>query len=177
MSYPPHGLTPEDLGLDSTIPNVEKAVDRAVAYARREAGWHIFPVIESDELTVDGEGGLVLTLPTLHMTDVVELTENGHVLDPDRYEWSESGDLKRVGGGWTTRWRGITATITHGYDLEDADLADLLGAIAAAVGVAASNPMGIPEVIGPYQLTGDMSRCWIGDSQTTLSRFVLPWSA
>ena len=71
----------------------------------------------------------------------------------------------------------MTVELKHGYDLESADLADLLGAIAGAVGVQAANPLGIPEVIGPYQLTGDMSQAWIGDGRTTLSRFCLPWSA
>ncbi|UTN93299.1 head-to-tail adaptor [Gordonia phage Widow] len=176
MSYPPHGLTPAALGLDSSIPNVEKAVDRAVAFARREAGWHIFPEV-TETLTLDGEGGSVLTLPSLHVTELLAVTENGSALDEAAYEWSATGDLKRRGRCWTTRWRGVTVELKHGYDLESADLADLLGAIAGAVGVQAANPLGIPEVIGPYQLTGDMSQAWIGDGRTTLSRFCLPWSA
>ena len=176
MSYPPHGLTPEALGLDPSILNVGKAVDRAVAYARRQAGWHIFPVV-SETLTVDGEGGAVLTLPTLHLVGLDNIVENGLTLDETGYEWSASGDVKRVGRCWTTHWRGLDVTLTHGYALDDDDLADLLGAIAGAVSMEASSPLGIPEVIGPYQLTGDRSQAWIGDARTTLSRFCLPWSA
>lgn len=146
-----------------------------MAYARREAGWHIFPHVEDDTLTLDGEGGVVLTLPSLHVTEVSEILENGTALDPEGFEWSEGGDVKRVGGCWTTRWRGVRVTLNHGFDVDD--IPDLLGAMASAVSTAAANPLGIPEVIGPFQLTGDMSRCWIGDAQTTLSRFCLPWSA
>lgn len=173
MSYPPHGLTAEVLGLDPSIPNVDKAVDRAVAYARRIAGWHIFPVI-SETLKEDGEGGHVLTLPTLHVEDVTEIRENGHVLDSETYEWSATGDVKRVGRCWTTRWRGIEVTLSHGYSLEDAALADFIEALVSAVNNAAANPMGIPEVIGPFQLTGDTSQGWIGDAGRTLAHFTLP---
>lgn len=176
MAHPPHGLTAQILGLDPDIPNIDKAIDRAVAFARREAGWHIFPEI-ADDLVLDGEGGPVLTLPTLHVTELDQITEAGRVLDPETYEWSVTGDVKRVHGCWTTKWRGLEVSLTHGFDLEDADLADLIGAISSAVTMAATNPMGIPEVIGPYQLTGDATQAWVGDARTTLSRFVLPWKA
>ncbi|QLF83986.1 head-to-tail adaptor [Gordonia phage Upyo] len=172
MSYPPHGLTAETLGLDGTIPNVQSGIDRAVAYVRRVAGWHVFPLVE-DTIVVDGEGGHVLTLPTLHVTDLSEITEHGTVLHPDTYEWSATGDVKRLGRCWTTRWRGITVTLTHGYDTADAAVLDLGSALADAVTYQASSPLGIPEVIGPYQFGGESSG-WTGDAATTLSRFVLP---
>ena len=71
--------------------------------------------------------------------------------------------------------------LNHGYALEvdgtiNADFADLLKAIGSAVATAAANPLGIPEVMGPFQFTGT-GGSWIGDAATTLERFSLPWSA
>ncbi len=66
--------------------------------------------------------------------------------------------------------------LNHGYDPEDADLLDLLKAIGSAVATAAANPLGIPEVMGPFQWTGT-GGSWVGDSATTLGRYALPWSA
>ena len=179
--YPPHGLTPEILAeyapIDPATPNLQQAIDAAVAHARRTAHWHIFPAVDQI-LTVDGEGGGVLTLPTLRVNSITSVTERGG--DPleewEAYEWSRTGDLKRLAGCWTTTWRGITVELNHGYDPEDADLLDLLKAIGSAVATAAANPLGIPEVMGPFQFTGT-GGSWIGDAATTLERFSLPWSA
>lgn len=184
MSYPPHGITAEILAnilpegmIDPSTPNIQTAIDAAVAHVRRTAGWHVFPAVD-DTLTVDGEGGRVLTLPTLRVNSITSVTERGG--DPleewEAYEWSRTGDLKRLAGCWTTTWRGITVELNHGYDPEDADLLDLLKAIGSAVATAAANPLGIPEVMGPFQFTGT-GGSWIGDAATTLERFSLPWSA
>lgn len=185
MSYPPHGITAEVLSsvlpegtLDPATPNIQAAIDAAVSYLRHEAGWHVFPAVD-DTLIVDGEGGRVLTLPTLRVNSIDSVTERGG--DPleewSQYEWSRTGDLKKLAGCWTTTWRGITVQLNHGYDLEDAAVLDLLQALASAVAHAAVNPIGIPEVIGPFQFTGGTSGSWTGDAATTLGRFKLPWSA
>lgn len=183
MPYPPHGLTAEILQevvpsgtIDPATPNIQAAIDAAVAFVRRSAHWHVFPAVD-ETMTVDGEGGTVLTLPTLRVNSIDSVSERGG--DPleewTAYEWSRTGDLKRLGGCWTTTWRGITVELNHGYDLQHPDLLDLLQAIGSAVATAAASPIGIPEVIGPFQFTGGTSGSWIGDSATTLGRFTLPW--
>lgn len=177
MAYPPHGLTAAQLAeyapFDPETPNADKAIDAAVGYLRDKAGWHVFPSV-TETLTVDGEGGQVLTLPTLKVTAVLEVRENGVVLDPSAYEWSATGDLKRRGWMWTDRWNGITVQLTHGYD----DVPpELLRAIGSAVATAAVSPLGIPEVMGPFQFTGSGGASWIGDAADTMNRYVLPWRA
>lgn len=180
--YPPHGITAEILAeygpIDPATPNIGNAIDAAVAHMRRTARWHVFPAVDQ-VLTLDGEGGHVLTLPTLRVNSVQQVTEQGTALSEwDDYEWSRTGDFKRLGRCWTTRWQGVTVELNHGYAADDGDLADLLKALATAVGMAAANPLGIPEVIGPFQFTGaGGGGDWIGDAGTTLERFVLPWSA
>lgn len=188
MTYPPHGLTAEILAkylpegmIDPDTPNIQSAIDAAVSYARNTAHWHIFPAVD-DTLTVDGEGGEVLTLPSLHVNSITSVTERGRELvEWTDYEWSATGDLKRLAGCWTTTWRGITVELNHGYALEvdgtiNADFADLLKAIGTAVATAAANPLGIPEVMGPFQWQSSAG-AWIGDAATTLGRYALPWSA
>lgn len=181
MAYPPHGITAAVLAsvtdlIDPDTPNIQSAIDAAVSYARNTAHWHIFPAVD-DTLTVDGEGGVVLTLPSLHVNSITSVTERGRELEEwTDYEWSKTGDLKRLGGCWTTRWQGITVELNHGYDPEDADLLDLLKAIGSAVATAAANPLGIPEVMGPFQWQSSAG-AWIGDAATALGRYALPWSA
>ena len=181
MAYPPHGITAAVLAsvtdlIDPDTPNIQSAIDAAVSYARNTAHWHIFPAVD-DTLTVDGEGGVVLTLPSLHVNSITSVTERGRELEEwTDYEWSKTGDLKRLGGCWTTRWQGITVELNHGYDPEDADLLDLLKAIGSAVATAAANPLGIPEVMGPFQWQSSAG-AWIGDAAPTLGRYALPWSA
>ena len=177
MAYPPHGLTADQLAeyapFDPETPNVAKAIDAAVGQLRDRAGWHVFPSV-TETLNLDGEGGEVLTLPTLKVSAVLEVRENGLVLDPSAYEWSAKGDLRRRGWVWTSRWNGITVQLTHGYENPPAEL---LRAIGTAVATAAANPLGIPEVMGPFQFTGSGGTSWIGDSAETMNRYVLPWSA
>jgi len=181
VAYPPHGITASVLAsvtdlIDPDTPNIQSAIDAAVSYARNTAHWHIFPAVD-DTLTVDGEGGVVLTLPSLHVNSITSVTERGRELEEwTDYEWSKTGDLKRLGGCWTTRWQGITVEMNHGYDLTSADFADLLKAIGTAVATAAANPLGIPEVMGPFQWQSSAG-AWIGDAATTLGRYALPWSA
>lgn len=179
MGYPEHGLTADILAryvedLDPQAPNIEVAIDAAVQSFRDMAHWHVFPEV-TETMTLDGEGGRVLTLPTLKVAEIISVTENGNVLDPNAYEWSETGDLKRLGRPWTTRWRGLEVTLRHGYTAAEIP-PSLILAIASAVHMQAMSPMGIPEVIGPFQLTG-AGGAWVGDSAKTIARYVLPWSA
>ena len=53
----------------------------ALAAARRYCGWHVSPVREGDEIEVDGPGGRVLSLPTLNLAEVSELSEVGVSVD------------------------------------------------------------------------------------------------
>ena len=180
MTYPPHGLTGAILAtyvedLDTETPNIQVAIDAAVDDFRGRAHWHVFPEV-TEVLKVDGEGGPVLTLPTLMVREIAEVRENGNLLTEDvDYEWSASGDLKRLGRSWTTKWRGVTVELTHGYSAASVPAA-LLRAIGSAVLTQSMSPMGIPEIIGPFQFTGAGS-AWSGDSAATIQRYVLPWSA
>lgn len=145
---PEHGLTPSTLGVVAT----QDDIDRTVEAIRNYCGWHVWPVRE-ETLVVDGEGGAVLTLPTLRVADVDQVTENNTALEVDDYEWSASGDLKRVGGCWTTRWRGVGVELTHGYDV--CPFSALVASVAREISDAAKVGGPITKV-GPFEF-GDNS--------------------
>lgn len=87
---------------------------RAEAEVRAYCGWHIAPS-RSDTLVVDGSGAMVQALPTLRVTALTALSEEGTAVDLAEVEWSEAGFLRRT-TPFTARLRGVSVTVTHGYD-------------------------------------------------------------
>jgi hypothetical protein len=112
---------------------------------RSTVGWSITQ--ETDvEAVVDGTGVTELLLPTLHLTSVASVIENGRLLDPSRYRRYRHGVIKRVEGAipvrWTRRLQGITVTYTHGYPA-DAIPGVIKAVVFDAVGRVADNPAGV----------------------------------
>ena len=98
----------------------------ASAAVRSYCGWHIAPSI-TETVTVDGSGGSVLLLPTLRLTNLADVVNDGQpVSDP---EWSVNGLVR---GKWTSKFRGITLTMTHGYDEPPPDVLVIVADMAKA---------------------------------------------
>lgn len=122
-------------------PWVTEAIAAASEAVRNACGWHIAPSV-TETLTRDARGSTVLALPTMHLTDVDSLVENGTALAVDvDFEWSENGVLERF-AGWVWKRRGIAATITHGYATTPPVVLDLVCAIAAR-GIIAQRTAGV----------------------------------
>lgn len=102
----------------------QELLDAALAGARRYCGWPVSPVIEDDEVTVDGPGGRVLSLPTRNLLELSEVIENGVALDVTKLDVSRrKGTVEKYPyGWWTGRASGIAVTMTHG--LTEAEAAD-----------------------------------------------------
>ena len=173
---PEHGITPADIAsagvVPADLPGLDAAIDAAVDAIRTYCGWHVWP--ERDEtITLDGEGGSVLTLPTMHLADLAEIREHGAVVDASAYEWSRTGDVKRVAGRWTRRWRGLEVDLVHGYASVPAALRML---VVDSVADAVSSPAGAPTAIGPFQWGTQMpaSSRWLSEQRTILDRYRLP---
>lgn len=112
----------------------ESAWLATVADVRAFCGWHIAPEV-TETLTLDGSGGPILVLPTLRVVDLASITDDGsEVTDP---EWSASGMVRHY--CWTRKFRGIEATLTHGFEEWPAELlavmTELAGASASLAGV------------------------------------------
>lgn len=110
--------------------------DAALAAARRYCGWCVTPP-ETVTITVDGPGGRVLSLPTLHLTTLSAVSENGVALNvSDLLVSVDRGQVvKKSGACWTSNPGGISVTMTHGLTTApdfDAAVEQAATALAAA---------------------------------------------
>jgi len=123
----------------SSHPALAALLAGASAGLRRYCGWHIGPT-RREELVVDGSGGKLLLLPTLHIVQVHLVTEHGHEpLPGDEVEWSQIGTI-RSRTRWTERFRGIAVDLDHGYDL--VEIPDVAQIVQQVVATALASPMG-----------------------------------
>ena len=91
----------------------------ALAAARSYCGWHVTPE-DVTEAVLDGPGGTLLALPTLHLVDLESITEDGVALDLSTLEWSPTGVVRKKSGmTWTRALGGITVSMNHGYSAAD----------------------------------------------------------
>ena len=67
--------------LSAADANTGTVLAAALAAARRWCGWTVSPVATDVEVTVDGPGGPVLTLPTRNLIEVSAVSENGVDVD------------------------------------------------------------------------------------------------
>lgn len=116
--------------------------------------WHVFPST-TETLTLDGPYQFVLMLPSLLVTDVTTVIEDGTTLvEGADYEWSEIGILRRLGDTpWTGKLRGLSVTLTHGYASEP----DALAAVVERVAARGSSDGGTVRQVGQvaYATTRD----------------------
>lgn len=101
--------------IKATDPYVVEALWAATDSIRSECGWHVGPV-RSETLTLDGSGGTILLVPSLHVTAITSVTENGTLLTVDTdFDWSVNGVLERLSGMWAGKRRSIVVALTHGF--------------------------------------------------------------
>jgi len=92
----------------------DAALVLASAAVRDYCGWHIAPSI-TETVTTRGNGRRDLLLPTLRLTDVSAATNDAVAVTVT--EWDEIGLVRYPGWpAWSSTMRGVTLTITHGYD-------------------------------------------------------------
>lgn len=121
----------------------ELLLTAAVAAAQRYCGWHVTPS-RSDTITVDGHGRGLILLPTMHMTELTSLTEDGETVDLSTVSWAPRGVIVR-NRPFSQKLSGITVEFVHGYDeVPDWELAVLSAVDRGGFGAAR-------EVIGPFQ--------------------------
>lgn len=123
--------------LTASDDRTEQMLAAALAAARRWCGWHVSPVLDEQQITLDGPGGPELVLPTLHLVELVSLTEDDQAVDISELQVSTTGRIRKKSGEfWTSAYGGIVATITHGWDdVPDWDAAVLSAVDAASLGI------------------------------------------
>lgn len=134
--------------LDRDDEETQRQLDAALAAARRYCGWHVTPVLVDDEVTLDGPDSQLLILPTLKMTELTEVDEDGEELNLADLNWSARGLIaKRSGYWWTPMFGAITVIFSHGY----ADAPDFESVILSSIERGAFSPEVAPRVVGPFQ--------------------------
>lgn len=147
---------------------IEMRLDGVIQDIRDYCGWHIAPSV-TETLTVDGPGLRTLLLPSLRITAVAAVTQDGTAVPATEWEWSELGMLRHRSGVWTDRWRGITVTLTHGYDTAPAGV---LGVILDVVSDAVATPLGGgPEKVGPFEFPAGGGTAFRAHQLAVLNRY------
>lgn len=118
--------------------DVDSLLDQATALVRSYCGWHVAPSITSTVSVAGSSKGAIL-LPTLHVTAVTSIVEDGSTLLTTDYLWDEAGILGRVGVPWTSPDKVVTVTFTHGWD----QAPDFSAVILAVASRAQSSPDGV----------------------------------
>lgn len=155
----PEELLPADVEqytkgrLLASDPETARGLDAAIAKARRYCGWHVAPVL-TETITLDGDGGRLLFLPTLKIVSIDSITIDDVVVDPDTYKTMSGAPgvvAKTHTGGchwnfWHCGVSNIEVTFTHGFTAaEAADWRDavlrLIDQASLTVGQVASGPM------------------------------------
>lgn len=120
-------------------------LDAVTSAVRGFCGWHIAPS-RRETLILDGNGSSALLLPSLHVTEVHAVRENG--IELDDVQWSEKGMLRHP-SLWTDRWRGVEVDLTHGHATAPAEItAAIFDLVVQAVD---AGPGQTPEEIGPFK--------------------------
>lgn len=155
---------------DYTAGDPQTLLAQAQAAIRSYCGWHVAPNI-TETLTVDGRGSRHLWLPSLHVTDLTSVTDEGTALTTDEFDWSVSGYLERRSGYWSDRPRQVVAVLDHGYEDVPADLVSVAVAMAART---ASSPAGVKkQSTGPFSIENETGR-FLDEERTILDRYKLP---
>ena len=150
----------------------QRQLDAALAAARNYCGWHVTPVVADDEVVLDGPGNGLLMLPTLRLTGLSAIAEDGVAVDVAEVQTSVRGMVRKNSGAlWTANFGGIAVTFSHGFDASAA--ADFEAAILSAISRGGFSADETPRVIGPFQYSDPASAggVFTGSELAVLSRY------
>jgi hypothetical protein len=149
-------VTPEEFrlltGSDVEDDRAGELLAQASGLVRTWCGWHLAARL-TQAVVVDGSGAETVALPTLHLVDLLAVTENGVPVELELVEWSTAGFLIRRSRRWTSRLRGVRAEILHGLARTPTEVRAVVIAIVAR---AVAHPAGTgvaSERTGPFQIT------------------------
>ena len=154
--------------LDRDDEETQRQLDAALAAARTYCGWHVSPSMADVELTLDGPGDRLLVLPTLKLTELSEVSEDGVELNLAELHWSARGLIAKRGGTyWSALFGSITVIFSHGYSSAPDFESVVLSAIDRGGFISESSP----RVIGRFRYTDALAPA--GSAFTGMERMVL----
>lgn len=151
--------------------DAQAALEDWTAEVRGFCGWHVTPSV-TETITVDGSGRGLIMLPSLHVTAVTSVTEDGVALLPADYTWNAAGCLARVGTRfWSTAASSVTVTFTHGH----ASAPDLARVIKAAATRGQDSPNGsFIRQVGLVAFQAPKSDGFLESELAVLNRYRIP---
>jgi hypothetical protein len=164
--------------LSANDDNTEAVLAAALAAARRYCGWHVSPVREDDEFTLDGPGGILLSLPTRALIELSEVIEDGVTLTVANLDVSKTTGTvqKHPRARWTSRNGAIAVTMTHGYTEDQA--ADWRRAVLQLADSMAAEAAGQRESADlTSKKVDDVEYQWAGGILSTNDRLAAMFSA
>lgn len=137
-----------ELATSLTATEAER-LDQAEALVRGFCRWHIAPSREEQTLTVRTRGQRDIFLPSLYVTAIDSVTEDGADLIATDYEWiAPSSILRRSDGALWGLDAEVVVTFTHGYADVPAEVTAVVQAVAQR---AIQNPGSVlREQAGPF---------------------------
>lgn len=141
--------------------------DAALATVQSYCRWHVFPSRE-ETLVLDGSYRFVQMLPSLRVTAISAVVEDGtSLVESTDYEWSEIGLLRRLGSSpWTGKLRGLSVTLTHGFEFEPDDFA----AVVERVGARSSSDAGAVRQVGQVAYATTTQGVGVGGALTDFDK-------
>lgn len=125
--------------LDLSDAEAKGLISMAEASVRVHCGWHLSP--ETVTAQVVEPDGPSLFLPTLHLTAVSEVVDNGRTLTVDTdYRWAPYGEIRRRFGWFSCEWRTVTVSYVHGYASGSDELLKLKQVVRAVVTRLSDSP-------------------------------------
>lgn len=168
-------LTPADVEqytdgrLDAEADETVRLLAAGLAAARTYCRWSVTPVLVDHEVTLDGPGSRRLVLPTLNLTELSAVVEDGDAIDVADLQWSADGlVIKSDGSCWTSKYRGIQVTMTHGFD----SAPDWQSAVLSYIDRTSSGNL---RAVGPFQYDTSSSSAFTESERMLLDTYRLEY--
>lgn len=140
---------PAELATTLTATDAERLM-QAEDVVRAYCGWHIAPS-RTEVVVLDGRGAGVLLLPSLYVTAIVSVTQEGEAVAAEDYTFTLGGVLRYVADCDTT----VEVEMTHGYDAPPPSVTAVVQAMATR---AVNNPGSLVRTqVGPFADTYSQS--------------------
>ncbi len=145
-----------------------------LAAAQRYCGWHVAPE-DITEVMLDGPGGPLLALPTLHLVKILSIVEDGQPVAVSDVQWSRNGTVrKKSGQPWTSALGGITVKMAHGYEQAD-DFDQAVALIDAALAsTIRDDPSMTSKKVADVEYAWSVTLSGIAPAAPLLDKYKLP---
>lgn len=138
------GVAVRNIVTAQTQVNPEFWLNAANQAIRAECGWHVAPII-TEELTLDGPGGVNLLVPSKRVRQVLSASSDGRDVTGE-VKFSRRAGVLTLPSGWSRDVGSIELTIEHGFEADEVpDVAALIVTLtkrAAAGGAVVQQAVG-----------------------------------